>query len=76
MTPKEKAWQLIIKFQMKPSGITKELAKRSAIIAVDEIINEYRELISIAEQVQPQLKGILNGSLINWNEVKQEIEKL
>ena len=41
MTPKEKAFELIIKFQIKPNGITKELAKRSALIAMDELIATY-----------------------------------
>ena len=65
MTPKEKAYELIIKFQLKPEGINKELAKRCALIAVDELIKYV--------QPDPSFPGYNEWF---WEEVKQEIEKL
>lgn len=66
MTPKEKAFELIIKFEIKPNGITKELAKRSALIAVDELIAEHMfdDSLHAARRY------------MYWNQVKQEIELL
>jgi hypothetical protein len=69
MTPKEKAKELVDKFQ---SGYTingfnyqfqndLEDAKQCALIAVDEIINTFID-------IDPKLKY--------WQEVKQEIQKL
>ena len=72
MTPKEKSWQLIIKFQMKPSNLTKEDAKKSALIAVDEIINHTPEYIGIIKSIG--LDRFKNHKY--WEEVKQELEKL
>jgi hypothetical protein len=62
MTPKEKAEELIEKYNDVYEGITLGIAKKhwtkqSALIAVDEI-----------------LKDTLN--IYYWQEVKQEIEKL
>jgi hypothetical protein len=65
MMPKEKAIELVEKFYskynnvLKTKGITKE-QKRMAIIAVDEVIKEVEEMVSIS----------------NYGDVKQEIEKL
>lgn len=36
-SPEEKAYELVLKFEFKKEGIRKELAKRSALIALDEI---------------------------------------
>ncbi len=66
MIPKEKAQELVIKFQFKPEGINKYLAKRFALLAVDEII----EAIFWHPLESP------NQELEFWEEVKQEIEKL
>lgn len=86
MTPKEKAKQLVDKFYQttpheswinQPIEIGKEYkaweqSKQCALIAVDEIIES-----------RPSLPELLNGGylseeilLSNWQEVKQEIEKL
>jgi hypothetical protein len=62
MPPKEKAYQLVLKFQFKQEGIRKELAKRSCLIAVEEIIN--------------LLNSDINPLVNYWYEVKQEIENL
>jgi len=69
MTPKQKAeelfnkmdaWQLVsVKVDMP--NIAKELAKKYALIAVDEIIKEVQSLYHTIEY---------------WDDVKKEIEKL
>jgi hypothetical protein len=72
MTPKEKAKELIIKFQHPPSALEHtecdclhiDIAKECALIAVDEMLG----------------LGVMVGSdlsdsfYIYWTEVKQEIE--
>ena len=74
MTPKEKADKLCIDFLMNPNttdirfGMDKELAKHCAIIAVDEIISNWRAEATIQYPY---------GKVINyWNVVKEEIIKL
>jgi hypothetical protein len=75
MTPKEKAVELIYKYwntkvetiHVKESIISKELAIKCALIAVDEIIKE------LTEEISPSVHGFRHNY---WQEVKQEIEKL
>ena len=74
MTPKEKADKLCIDFLIKPNttdirfGMDKQLAKQCALIAVDEIISNWRAEATIQYPY---------GKVINyWNVVKEEIEKL
>jgi hypothetical protein len=68
MTPKEKAEELVLKYlRLQEEGSSnwfhKILAKKCALIAVDEILEITRESYDIDH--------------INWwKEVKQEIEKL
>jgi len=69
MRPKEKSWQLIIKFQMKPSNLTKDDAKKSALIAIDEIMGSLELLPLASTKEYYELKKY-------WQEVKQELEKL
>jgi hypothetical protein len=69
MTPKEKAYELVLRY-LRIDNNTKEwfntyIAKQCALIAVDEILKA-RE-VSIGG-------FILDGDY--WQEVKQEIEKL
>ena len=64
MTPKEKAIELVDKMHIKTDVIfvmSKVQAKKCALIAVDEIINEF--------YTHPIAK-------IYWQEVKNEINKL
>ena len=69
MTPKEKAEELILKFeQYSDSADEHGFAIKCAIIAVDEILNEYKSY--------NQSAIIYDDALIYWQEVKQEIEKL
>jgi hypothetical protein len=75
-TPKEKAFELVVLFQDKVNGIRKELAKKQALKAVDVILNDLKESLEIAEDFHPHAKGILAGSLLAWQKVKIEIEKL
>ena len=66
MTPKEKAKELLNKYSLLVpidfGGMDKELAKQCALIAVDEILNEYWSHDTKRRDW--------------WQEVKQEIEKL
>ena len=75
-TPKEKAFELVVLFQDKVNGIRKELAKKQALKAVDVILNDLKESLEIAEDFHPHAKGIIAGSLLAWQKVKIEIEKL
>ena len=66
MTPKEKAEELVNKFAKLPEEgtlmwyLSFEIAKKCALIAVDEILNS----------------NIIYWTDDDWKEVKQEIEKL
>ena len=62
MTPKEKAEELVDKFQFILTE--KQFGKQCALIAVDEIIQEMNSVM------------LPNPFKQYWNEVKQEIEKL
>lgn len=75
MTPKEKAQELVNKFREFADGIDSETdrfspniekknAKRCALIAVDEILNNNKILF----------EDVLNDQY--WEEIKQEIELL
>ena len=70
MTPKEKAEQLFFKYrnlENKDSFINNYNAKKCALIAVDEIINNSLEYMGCRPE---------EGEIIYWQEVKQEIQKL
>jgi len=60
MTPKEKAKELVDKMY----GVTDYQAKKSALVAVDEILKNNKILF----------EDVLNDQY--WEEIKQEIEKL
>lgn len=61
MTPKEKAEELMDKFNL-PTGLMSIEIKQCALIAVNEIITN-----------RERIKGI---DKLYWQQVKQEIEKL
>jgi hypothetical protein len=61
MTPKEKAIEIVIKMQFQKEPLMFEQAKQCALIAVDELIEQY-----IGRPF----------AVIHWVKVKQEIEKL
>jgi len=74
MTPQEKAEELFMMYvnkgmnQIKPvinRVIRKEMAKQCALIAVDEIIKS-----------SPQEPRSYTDTMLYWQEVKEEIEKL
>ena len=75
MTPKEKAKELYLRHRAIISEIqfltgfvlmsqAKDLAKKSALIAVDEILNTIEQIFETFEERK------------YWQEVKQEIQKL
>ena len=71
MTPKEKAKELIKKMHIENDLIyvmSKVQAKKCALIAVDELIDNCDN--SIVNEF------IRRGAISYWNEVKQEIKKL
>lgn len=79
MTPKEKAQELLSKYtsitlkEVVPSiflAFDEELCKKFALIAVDEILEEYRE--DYEEYESKDLFTIYSW----WKEVKKEIEAL
>ena len=69
MTPKEKAKELVEKYLFNniylPS-LTKELAKQSALICVDEVL----------ESLWNTGHSFSNDEIKYWQEVKQEINKI
>ena len=85
MTPREKALQLIDAFdEYAESRISdngrgfdkKYCSKQCVLIAVDEIIKDLKESLKVAEDLHLHARGLIIGSLVDWQEVKQEIEKL
>lgn len=66
MTPKEKAAELIVNYQLKCKSLNYDEAKQCALIAVDEIIAEHMfdDSLHAAKRY------------MYWNQVKQEIELL
>jgi hypothetical protein len=69
MTPKEKAEELVDKFlQYTPADSELEYpyAKQCALIAVNEILSDYKNYLLHANT---EYKG-----LMYWNEVKQELK--
>jgi hypothetical protein len=68
MTPKEKAKELVDKFQFILTE--KQFGKQCALIAVDEILDELLEIVTVTSS-----KYIIKH--INYyQEIKQEIEKI
>ena len=65
MTPREKAAELIVNYQLKCKSLNYDEAKQCALIAVDEIIDSL------------QIKNYTQADQYEyWIDVKQEIEKL
>jgi len=67
MSHKEKAEELVNKFNYEDKHYLMLDAKQCALIAVDEIIKE------LTEEISPSVHGFRHKY---WQEVKQEIEKL
>ncbi len=85
MTPQEKALQLIDSFdEYAESRISdngrgfdkRYCSKQCALIVVNEIIKDLKESLKVAEDLHLHARGLIIGSLVDWQEVKQEIEKL
>jgi hypothetical protein len=71
MTPKEKAEQLLNRFYFDTTLNELEASKECALIAVDEIIEQYE--FDVASDVKNKR---FMAKLNYWDEVKKEIEKL
>ena len=77
MTPKEKAKELFDKYYIVCQEYTEEIqcsiqAKECALIAVDEIIQQWE----VIDTYIADFGGKLNQSIRYWQEVKQEIQAL
>jgi hypothetical protein len=77
MTPKEKAEELFDKFYLVKDErglyrLNEFIAKQCALIAVDEIIQQWE----VIDTYIADFGGKLNQSLKYWQEVKQEIQAL
>jgi hypothetical protein len=77
MTPKDKAWELVIKYRLIEFDKTEDTrlmisiadAKECALIAVDEILEEYKEDY---KDIHEDIFTIYSW----WKQVKKEIEAL
>jgi hypothetical protein len=65
MTPKEKASELIVNFQLKCKTLDYQEAKQCALIAVDEILNHHY-----------QQDGLYKIDRYYFQQVKKELEKI
>jgi len=65
MTPKEKAAELIVNYQIKCKSLNYDEAKQCALIAVEEILNHHS-----------QEQGLYRIDTYYWQEVKREIMNL
>jgi hypothetical protein len=70
MTPKEKASQLIVSYQIKCKSLNYNEAKQCALIAVDDMIESY-EFDVISDMTNQRYIDKLNY----LDEVKEEIKK-
>ena len=69
MTPQKKAKELVDKFSTVPLLDSYE-AKQCALIAVDEILDELLEIVTVTSSKH------ISKHINYYQEVKQEIEKL
>ena len=73
MTPKEKAKELFNNFDRTTTYLlSRKCIKQFALIAVDEIIEQWERV----NAYYSDFGGELNPNLIFWYEVKKEIEAL
>ena len=71
MTPREKANELIVKSLVQFEKLTINEAKKIALIAVDEIIEQWQYIHAYIANGM----GELNPNLKYWYEVKDELTK-
>lgn len=81
MTPKEKAEELVDEYYLtlKESKGYYDLpnAKQCALIAVDEIVEQFNELVNLIDILEEDtLINLLRSKYYFYCEVKQEIKKL
>jgi hypothetical protein len=78
MTPKEKAVELVLKFEdYSDSADERGFAKKCALVAVDEIIKS-QPSFPMAWNLGIEINGLVDNANFPsnyWQEVKQEIEK-
>lgn len=77
MTPKEKASELIVNYQLQCKSLDYQQAKQCALIASDEIIDTMLNELLRSINIHPSAsKDVIERKLEFWTEVLQEIEKL
>lgn len=84
MTPAEKAlklcqniaWSTCMTDCNEGMTLPLEISKKIAIICVDNFIDDLNESLLLSKELHPRCQGLIMGSLVVWNEVKSEIEKL
>ena len=83
MTPKEKAQELVLKFEYAKkysnsnNAMSKQLAKQCALIAVDEALNVFIQVHNALQDAGLLKFNVEEAATYKfWQEVKQEIEKL
>ena len=77
MTPKEKAGELYFKYHNLWINGNSIMAKKCALIAVEEMLGEYQSMSDLESTlvVEGQVLYVID-KLVYWMEVKQEINKL
>ena len=82
MTPKEKAKELVEKYENYVNNfftnlISLDYQKKCALIAVEEILIEYQSMSDTDSiiYIENEITYVIH-KLVYWQEVKQEIEKL
>ena len=82
MTPKEKANELVEKYLSlndnfnKPIITDEQDAVKCAIVAVNEMINDLKQSFELSKELHPHANGLIAGSLVYWQSVKTELEKI
>jgi hypothetical protein len=72
MTPKEKAYELVILYTDKHNNVRMDLAKKFALIAVNQIF----EFMKMDDEYTETASNANSKWVYYWIDVKKEIEKL
>jgi hypothetical protein len=77
MTPQDKAMELMLRYYELIPMNTISFAKQCALIAVDEIVNQFQSMSDTKSVlfINDEITYVIHH-LVYWQEVKQEIEKL
>ena len=78
MTPKEKALELVARFDYLDitSGMKYQDSKICALICVEEILKNLKQDLEVSKDLHSHANGLVAGNIFIWQQVKTEIEKL